>query len=191
LQAVDDVLYAQMELAENEDERCAARAARLKTLTDIYPIARHSSRYFPYGEVRDAWLRARMAVELDKGGAASPELQQLREVRLELMMTELRFFEADIRTRQNTVSYCKVFVESILECPAEYMTPDQRRLLASQLFWVLSLVREELPGIWGDNRADFAELELAELAVLESKVRIWDLRRSAEEPPPPKVLPGE
>ena len=197
LQAIDDIFFAQMALAENDDDRRAATAARLKTLTEIYPIARYNAdvglgaRYFPFGEVRDAWLRARIAVELEKGDAASAELQQLREVRLELLMTELRFLLKDIETRAGSISYCKLFVEAVLECPPEYMIPSQRRLLASQLSWVLSLVRERLPNTFGQKHRALLELELAELAVLETKVEIWDLRRSAIEPPPPKVIPGD
>jgi hypothetical protein len=200
LQAIDDVLDAQLELAEDENQRRAAMEARVKALTELYPKAKYRAEFalggseFAFGEVKDALLRGKIALALANGAAhngRSDELRELRELRLELLMKELRLMPGEVQARAGSVRCFGPFVETVLDCPPEYMTPDQRRLLAAQLAWALSLIEEALAKVSDKDHAELLELELARLAVLDTKVEIWNLRRSAAEPPPPKVLPDD
>jgi hypothetical protein len=200
LEAIDDVLYAQLELAENEDERRAALEARLKTLTKLYGGAKYrfefalGATYVPFGEVKVAWLRAKIAVVLaqrDAHDGDSAELRELREVQLELLLQVLRLIPAQVEAKHRSVKHIDQLIEMVLDSPPELMTPNQRRILAWETFSVLSLIKEALPKVWDKDHADWVELELARLSVLETKVEIWNLRRSAIEPALPKVIPGD
>jgi hypothetical protein len=199
LRAGEDVFRAKMRLAENDADRRAALAERYAVTERMYREKKANvdlqSRQ-PVAVTREAALRSRIALVVgtrdlaDEGTRA--ELERLRAARMREVITWLLpSYAAQVDRGWTSVKDIDLFYEMAFNTLPDPMTPSERRVLFGEAEWRLQFFEKALQNRRNEDNAQAIDLELARLELLEIKLRIWDLRRTAAEPQPPKVFPGE